>query len=128
MENAYKWLLKGRLDAVVYARPNLRYFANTGGKGRVQVAGRVFAPQDHGMATPQGSPLREEINRILLAISKDGRLDKDTQQVVRRGQVSPGAGPALWEGRFRGIAALAPGARRPAGRARSCGRNPGGGR
>lgn len=77
VENAYQWLLGGRLDAVVYARPNLQHYANTGGgKGRVEVVGRVFAPQDYGMALPQGSPLREPINRTLLAIAEDGRLEK----------------------------------------------------
>jgi ABC-type amino acid transport substrate-binding protein len=75
IENAYKWLLGGRLDAVVYARPNLRHFANTSGRGRVEVVGRVFAPQDYGMAVPQGSPLRERVNRILLAMHEDGRLE-----------------------------------------------------
>ena len=74
--DAYKWLLRGRLDAVVYARPNLQHYAQTQGKGRVLVVGRVFAPQDYGMALPQGSALREPINRILLAMAEDGRLER----------------------------------------------------
>ena len=76
MENAFEWLMRGRLDAVVHARPNLRHFAQRAGKGKVEVVGRVFAPQDYGMAVPQGSPLREQINRVLLAMSEDGRLER----------------------------------------------------
>jgi polar amino acid transport system substrate-binding protein len=76
IENAYEWLLRGRLDAVVYARPNIQHFAKSHGKGKVKIVGMVFAPQDYGMAMPQGSPLREQINRILLAMSENGRLER----------------------------------------------------
>ncbi len=76
IENAYEWLLGGRLDAVVYARPNLLYYAQTAGKGRVVVVGRIFSPLDYGMALPQGSALREKINRILLGMSEEGRLEQ----------------------------------------------------
>ncbi len=80
IENAYQWLLNHRLDAVVYARPNLQHYAKTAGKGKVAVVGRVFAPQDYGMALPQDSPLRERINRILLAMAEDGRLERIRSQ------------------------------------------------
>ena len=76
IEDAYKWLKNGRLDAVVYDRPNLQYYAQHEGKEWSQVVGRTFAPQDYGMAIPQGSHLREELNRVLLAMLEDGRMEQ----------------------------------------------------
>jgi polar amino acid transport system substrate-binding protein len=76
IEDAYKWLKNGRLDAVVYDRPNLQYYAQHEGKEWAQVVGRTFAPQDYGMAIPQGSHLREELNRVLLAMLEDGRMEQ----------------------------------------------------
>jgi ABC-type amino acid transport substrate-binding protein len=76
IDDAYKWLIGGRLDAVVYDRPNLQYYAQNEGKGKVEVVGRTFAPQDYGMAIPQGSPLREDFNRVLLAMRENGTLER----------------------------------------------------
>lgn len=36
----------------------------------------VFAPQDYGMATAQGSELREKINRTILSIIEKGQMDE----------------------------------------------------
>jgi polar amino acid transport system substrate-binding protein len=76
IDDAYKWLIGGRLDAVVYDRPNLQFYTQHEGKGKVEVVGRTFAPQDYGMAIPQGSPLREDLNRVLLAMREDGTLER----------------------------------------------------
>ena len=76
IDDAYDWLIKGRLDAVVYDRPNLQYYAQHEGKGRVDVAGSTFAPQAYGIAIPQGSPLREDLNRVLLKIKENGTLER----------------------------------------------------
>ena len=56
----------GKLDAFVYDAPLLRYLANTEFKGRVEVLPRRFERQDYGIALPEGSPLREPMNRVLL--------------------------------------------------------------
>ncbi len=76
IDQAYDWLLKDKLDAVVYDRPNLLYFAQTKGKEKVEVVGKVFAPQDYGMASLQGSELREKINRAILSIIENGQMDE----------------------------------------------------
>ncbi|MGD2023604.1 MAG: transporter substrate-binding domain-containing protein, partial [Desulfobacterales bacterium] len=52
IDDAYQWLINGRLDAVVYDRPNLQYYARHEGQGEVEVVGRTFAPQDYGIAIP----------------------------------------------------------------------------
>ena len=76
IEDAYKWLINGRLDAVVYDRPNLQYFALHEGKNKVEVVSRTFSPQDYGMGIQQGSPLRERLNRVLLAMRENGILEE----------------------------------------------------
>lgn len=68
VEDAYDALLKGTVDAVVYDAPNLLFYANGEGKGKVTVVGKIFEPQDYGLALPQGSPLREKINRAILTL------------------------------------------------------------
>ena len=32
------------------------------------MVGKIFEPQDYGLALPQGSPLREKINRAILKL------------------------------------------------------------
>lgn len=76
IEIAYKWLQMGAMEAVVYDRPNLMYYARTQGNGQVQVVGKTFSPQDYGIAAPQGSPFREKINRTILAMIESGEMEE----------------------------------------------------
>ncbi len=73
---AYSALQQGKVDAVVYDAPQLLYFASREGRGAVKVVGRPFALQDYGVAFPEGSPLREPINRAILAIKESGDLQR----------------------------------------------------
>jgi polar amino acid transport system substrate-binding protein len=52
----------------------LQHYALTSGK--LHVVGPVFNPEAYGIALPQGSPLREDINRTLLEIREDGTYEK----------------------------------------------------
>ena len=61
-------LSKGKVDAMVYDAPLLKYFAQTEFKGEVDVSPVTFERQDYGFALPENSPLREKSNRILLRI------------------------------------------------------------
>jgi ABC-type amino acid transport substrate-binding protein len=56
----------GDVDAMVYDAPLLRYVAKHAGRD-VVVLSRTFKRQEYGFALPEGSPLREPINRALLA-------------------------------------------------------------
>ena len=56
----------GELDAMVYDAPTLQYLAKHELGGAVAVLPNVFERQDYGFALPDGSPLRESINRALL--------------------------------------------------------------
>jgi ABC-type amino acid transport substrate-binding protein len=73
---AYDALHRNALDAVVYDAPALLHYANRAGKGRVRVVGKLFAPQDYGLALPQGSQLREVINRYILESIESGSIGK----------------------------------------------------
>ncbi len=61
---------------MVYDAPNLLYYANGEGKGKVAVVGNLFEPQNYGLAVPQGSPLREKINRAILKLSESDELER----------------------------------------------------
>ena len=65
-------LLDGDADAVVYDSPVLRYFAATGGAGRVDVVGPLYDPQGYGIALPHDSAQREVLDRALLQLEADG--------------------------------------------------------
>jgi polar amino acid transport system substrate-binding protein len=71
VEDAYDALLNETVDAVVYDAPNLLFYANGEGKGKVTVVGKIFEPQDYGLALPQGSPLREKLIRAILTLKEN---------------------------------------------------------
>ena len=72
IEALFKALEDNELDAVVHDAPILAYYAATTGKGIVMTAGAVFRPEKYGIALPQGSPLREPLDRALLKLREDG--------------------------------------------------------
>jgi ABC-type amino acid transport substrate-binding protein len=40
------------------------------------VVGKIFEPQDYGLALPQGSPLREKINRAILKLVESDEFER----------------------------------------------------
>jgi ABC-type amino acid transport substrate-binding protein len=65
-EDALAALAHGELDAVVYDAPILRYFVKTNHDDRLMVLGETFDDQNYALVFPAGSPLREDVNRLLL--------------------------------------------------------------
>lgn len=59
-------VLAGTVDAMVYDAPILQYTAKHELGGGLLVLPNVFDHQDYGFALPDGSPLREQVNRVLL--------------------------------------------------------------
>jgi ABC-type amino acid transport substrate-binding protein len=59
-------VMTGDVDAMVYDAPIMQYLASHQLGGAVTVLPNVFERQDYGFAVPDGSPLRERINRVLL--------------------------------------------------------------
>ena len=76
IDDAFPALLEGKVDAIIYDFPSLSYFAQHEGKGKVRLVGPVFQREPYGIAFPQGSPLREQVNRALLEIRESGLYDR----------------------------------------------------
>lgn len=69
VEHALQALREGRIDAVVYDEPIMRYIvANAAGSG-VKVLENSFRRESYAIALPPDSPLREAINRELLLVT-----------------------------------------------------------
>ena len=59
-------LLQGKIQAIVYDEPFLRYVIRTQYPGEFDVIPLSVDPQLYAFALREGSPLREPINRVLL--------------------------------------------------------------
>ena len=75
IDNAYLELATGRVDAAVHDTPNVQYYANTAGKGRVKVVGSVKSGDFYGIAFPKGSALVPKVNEALKKIKDSGEYE-----------------------------------------------------
>ncbi len=73
-DEVYAALERGEVEAIVYDQPSLFHYAQGEGRGKVHLAGSPFERRNLAIAVPNGSPLREEINRALLELTERGRL------------------------------------------------------
>jgi len=73
IDNAFLDLATGRVDAVVHDTPNVQYYANTAGKGRVHVSGSLRSGDFYGIAFPKGSELTAQVNQALAALKANGQ-------------------------------------------------------
>jgi polar amino acid transport system substrate-binding protein len=76
IEEAYVMIEAQQLDAIVYDSPVLQYHAAKAGQGKVRVVGTLLKPEEYGIALPVGSPIREDVNRALLALQADGTYEQ----------------------------------------------------
>lgn len=67
----YDKLLAGEVEAVVYDAPSILYFVSQT-NSNVIATPEVFQHQYYGIALPEGSELREPLNRALLKLREDG--------------------------------------------------------
>src|SRR5687768_14723547 len=75
IDEAFAAMDKKEVDAVVYDEPILSYHVNVAGAGGQTVVG-LFERQNYGIALQPGSPLRKQINTILLELSEEGVIDE----------------------------------------------------
>lgn len=75
-EVAYKALIAGQVDAMVYDAPVLQHYASHEGSGQVKVVGVVFQAQNYGITLPVDSPYREDINLALLRLMERGEYQE----------------------------------------------------
>ncbi len=75
IESAYALLLDNQVDAIVFDAPVLLYYAAHEGKNQVVIPGKTFHLEKYGIAVPTSSPLREQLNVVLLQLYQDGTLE-----------------------------------------------------
>lgn len=63
------------IDALVFDGPILAYYQQTKGAGRVRLLDRTYRPENYGIVLPSGSPLKEQIDQVLLKFKVDGTYD-----------------------------------------------------
>ena len=68
-------LRQGKVQAIVFEAPTLQYLAATRGGGVLQVVGPIFQPHKYAIGMAIGSPLRKQINEILLTMYQDGTYE-----------------------------------------------------
>jgi ABC-type amino acid transport substrate-binding protein len=76
IDEAIEKLLQHQVDAVVFDSPTILYYARNEAAGKVAVVGNLFDIQYYGFLFPQGSELREPVNRALLKMHETGQYDK----------------------------------------------------
>lgn len=59
-------IVKGELQSFVYDRPLLHFLVQKSHAHSVELVPKTFGRQDYGIALPQGSDMRERLNRALL--------------------------------------------------------------
>ncbi|WP_036664942.1 glutamine ABC transporter substrate-binding protein GlnH [Paludibacterium yongneupense] len=76
VDQAYMELEAGRVDAAIHDAPNVLYFANTAGKGKVKAVVTMAGDDRYGIGFPKGSPLVAKVNADLKKIKSDGRYTR----------------------------------------------------
>ena len=72
IDDAYDLLEAGEVAAIVFDAPPLFQYVKENAEGQVALVGRILNTESYGMAFPNGSPLREKVNRALLDLQEDG--------------------------------------------------------
>ena len=80
LDEAFQAVLDRKADVVVFDAPVLAHFIEERRENRLSLVGPLFDHQDYGIAIPSNSPLREQINRILLELTESGELAELNQK------------------------------------------------
>ena len=81
LDRAYSLMQQRAVDAVVFDRPQLRYFIARKHDPSVAVARAEYMPQNYGFAMPVSSPeLVHDMNLHLLRLEESGRVDRIVQE------------------------------------------------
>jgi polar amino acid transport system substrate-binding protein len=76
VNDAYRQLDSGKIDAIVFDAPVLQHHLKLTHSTNDTLVGGIFARENYGIALPTGSPLRKKINETLLDITEDGTYDQ----------------------------------------------------
>jgi polar amino acid transport system substrate-binding protein len=75
IDDAYRQLDAGGIDAIVFDAPVLQNHVKLNLSTKETLVGGIFARENYGIALPTGSALRKKINETLLDITTDGTYD-----------------------------------------------------
>ncbi len=75
IDDAIQMLEDDRVDAVVFDAPVLQYYAANEGVHTVMTSGAPFHMESYGIALPEGSPYREDVDQAILAMMESGEYD-----------------------------------------------------
>jgi len=81
---ALQELINGNVDAYVNDLPATLYAIQQRGLSDVRISSRPLTSDLYGIALPQGSALRSEVNQALAAVIADGELDRIHRRWFRR--------------------------------------------
>jgi ABC-type amino acid transport substrate-binding protein len=73
VEDGLKAVAADQIDAFVHDAPIMQYIVKEKMQGAVVVLPGTFEQQDYALAFPEGSPLREPMNRELIAIKRSDK-------------------------------------------------------
>ena len=76
LAEGYEMLKKKEVVAVVYDRPQMRYFLKKKGDDKMHLSKAEYYKQGYGFATQLNSPLSSKINIRLLELSEQNRLNR----------------------------------------------------
>jgi polar amino acid transport system substrate-binding protein len=76
IDDAYRQLDSGRIDAIVFDAPVLQNHIKLTRSTNETMVGGILARENYGIALPAGSALRKKINETLLDITADGTYDE----------------------------------------------------
>lgn len=72
---AYMDLQAGRVDAVMYDVPNVKYYVNNDAKGELKTVGETLQGEQYGIAFPKDSELVDPANEALQTLIDNGTYD-----------------------------------------------------
>ncbi len=88
IEEGIKLIRSGKAEALVHDGPRLQYIANQinkkAGKKVLLVLPFSFNPQNYGIVFPSKSPLREQVNQILLKLREANGLEKSFHEQLKQ--------------------------------------------
>jgi ABC-type amino acid transport substrate-binding protein len=76
IDDAYRQLDSGSVDAIVFDAPVLQNHVKAAQASNEILVGGIFARENYGIAVPNGSALRKKINTALLDITADGTYEE----------------------------------------------------
>lgn len=76
IDQAYLEVVTGGADAAMHDTPNVLYYIQTAGEGRVKAVGPDVQGAQYGIAFPMGSELRKKVNVALLEMMEEGEYDE----------------------------------------------------